>query len=105
VTAAIVGWGMRSIAVKQSCSPRVRSSASASDQSTISLTSAPAAKTFGPPYTITASTSRRAETSRAASRRPCWMWMDRAFIGGRSKRIVAMPSATSTQTSSVMPSS
>ena len=45
----IVGWGIRSIEVKQSCSPRVRSSASASDQSTISLTSAPAAKTFGPP--------------------------------------------------------
>ena len=49
VTAAIVGLGIRATAVKADCRATERSTICWYDQPTISFTSAPAAKTFGPP--------------------------------------------------------
>ena len=71
------------------------------DIASISLMSAPAAKTFSPPQTMTAATSRRCAASRHAAIRPCWISPLSAFIGGRSRRIVPMPSSTSRRTRSV----
>src|SRR6266700_3966120 len=62
--------------------------------------SAPAAKTFGPPYTTTARTSSSADTAVAAARSSSWICAFSAFIGGRSSRIVAIPSSTDTVTTS-----
>src|SRR4051794_21189905 len=62
--------------------------------------SAPAAKTFSPPYTTTARIASSAVTSRATARSSSWSWMFSAFIGGRLSRIVPMPSALSSCTSS-----
>jgi hypothetical protein len=52
--------------------------------------SAPAAKTFGPPYSTTARTLLSADTSAAAAAISSWTWAFSAFMGGRSSRIVAM---------------
>ena len=70
--------------------------------SAISLMSAPAAKTFSPPYTTTALTSSRSVASAAAARISSWTWTLSAFIFGRSSRIVPTPSATSSRTNSPM---
>src|SRR5437764_10063364 len=62
--------------------------------------SAPAAKTFSPPYTTTARTASSADTEAAAARSSSWIRAFNAFIGGRSSRIVAIPSSTATVTNS-----
>ncbi len=72
------------------------------DISAISLMSAPAANTFSPPYTMTARTSSRSDASVAAARISSWTVTLSAFIGGRSRRMVATPSATSRCTNSAM---
>src|SRR6478752_9716299 len=68
--------------------------------SAISLMSAPAAKTRSPPYTTTALTSSRSVASTAAARISSCTCTLRAFIFGRSSRIVPTPSATSSRTNS-----
>src|SRR5215207_7888409 len=60
--------------------------------------SAPAAKTFSPPYRITARTDRFSAASVAAACRPSWTSLFSAFMGGRSSRMVPMPSSTSRRT-------
>src|SRR6266700_2060956 len=65
----------------------------------ISLMSAPAAKTFSPPYTMTARTLSSAESAAAADRNPSWISMLSAFIGGRFSRMVPILSATEVCTS------
>jgi hypothetical protein len=68
--------------------------------------SAPAAKTFSPPYTITARTSSSAVAWAAAARSSSWICALSAFMGGRSSRIVPMPSAVSNRTNSpIVPAS
>src|SRR5438067_12953209 len=62
--------------------------------------SAPAANTFSPPYTTTARTSWSADTEAAAARSSSWICAFSALIGGRSSRLVAIPSSTATLTNS-----
>jgi hypothetical protein len=68
--------------------------------SAISLMSAPAANTFSPPYTMIARTSESAAAAPAAARNSSWTCVFSAFIGGRSSRMVPMPSLTSSRTNS-----
>src|SRR5262245_56437604 len=62
--------------------------------------SAPAAKTFSPPYTMTARTSSSAVAAVAAARSSSCTCALSAFIGGRSKRMVPIPSCVSKRTNS-----
>src|ERR1700722_16234305 len=66
--------------------------------------SAPAAKTFSPPYTITARTSSSLAAWEATSKSEAVRTSFSALTGGRSRRIVPMPSATSSRTNSPMSS-
>lgn len=65
------------------------------DMARISLMSAPAANTFSPPHTTTARTSRRPVASSATALSRSCVALSRAFIGGRSSRIVPTPLSTS----------
>src|SRR5579862_857326 len=63
--------------------------------------SAPAAKARSPPYRITARiASEPAAAARAADASSLVSWSFIALTGGRSSRIVPMPSATSSRTNS-----
>src|SRR5690349_17970028 len=66
----------------------------------ISLMSAPAAKTRSPPYRITARTSLRSVASRAHSSSSARSWLLMAFILGRSSRMVPTAPSTSSRTNS-----
>src|SRR5712691_9126066 len=62
--------------------------------------SAPAANTFWPPERTTALTSSSSPTCWAACAISDWTWAFSAFIGGRSRRIVAIACSISTRTNS-----
>ncbi len=98
--AATTGLGIRATAEIADCRPPERLTMSVCDISAISLTSAPAAKTRSPPQTTTALTSSRSVASWAAARISSCTTMLRAFIFGRSSRIVPTPSDTSRLTNS-----
>src|SRR5580693_6556684 len=68
----------------------------------MSLISAPAANTFSPPYRITARTSSEPSADTAAAASSAVSWSFSALTGGRSSRIVPMPSATSSRTNSAI---
>ena len=65
--------------------------------------SAPAANTFSPPYRITARMPAELPASAAAAASSAVTWSFSALTGGRSSRIVPMPSAVSSRTNSAMP--
>src|SRR5690606_25094360 len=92
---------MRATASIASLTFDARGAMSAYDMAAISLMSAPAANTFSPPYTTTALISGEAAASAATARSASWTSTLRAFIGGRFSRIVPIPSAISSRTSSL----
>ncbi len=98
VTAAMVGTGMRATRSSDRCrAGPTRLTTSWWVRSGNSFMSAPAANTFGPPYTTTAPMSSRAVTSAAHSSISAHTWVDSAFMGGRSIRMV--PTRVSLSTS------
>ncbi len=103
VTAATVGLGMAATASSAAARFRCPANASAYPESIISLMSAPAAKTFSPPYTTTARTSERSEASSAAVRNSRWSTLFRALSGGRCSRMVPTPAVASSVTNSPTP--
>src|SRR5919204_999740 len=68
--------------------------------STISLMSAPAAKSFGPPQITRAPTSSSSADCPSASTSAVESSSEIALAGGRSRRITATPSVTSSRTRS-----
>src|SRR6266487_4652211 len=98
-------FGIRASAVKAACRSPAREEISAKVLPCISLMSAPAAKTFGPPQSTTAPTRSSPLTIPAASRSSSWTCSLRAFTGGRSSFMVATRSSTSTDTNSTRSSS
>src|SRR6266511_1244977 len=97
--------GMRARAVNAAWRSPVREEISAKVLPCISLMSAPAAKTFGPPQSTTAPTRSSPLTTPAASCSSSWTCALRAFTGGRSSFMVATRSSTSTDTNSTRSSS
>src|SRR6266536_3072293 len=95
-------FGIRASAVKAACRSPAREEISAKVLSCISLMSAPAAKTLGPPQSTTAPTRWSSPNTLAASRSSSWTCSLRAFTGGRSSRMVPtlVASSTSTRTNS-----
>src|SRR6266536_3614019 len=80
--------GMRARAVNAAWRSPVREEISAKVLPCISLMSAPAAKTFGPPQSTTAPTRSSPLTTPAASCSSSWTCALRAFTGGRSLEAV-----------------
>jgi hypothetical protein len=93
VIAATVGLPILAIASKALDRADARTAISGYVVVVNSAMSAPAANTFSPPQTTTARISGSPAAACAAARSSSWTWVFSGFIGGRSSRIVPMPSA------------